>query len=120
MRDSAGRGRDLDLVVPLETLQSVPEPHAPAEQDRDHHDVHVVDEPGRDEVADDGGTPADAYVLAGRGLAGLLKRLGSRSVDEVERRATLHLDRRAPVMSEDENRCVKWRVGTPRALPTRI
>src|SRR5262245_9219326 len=98
MRDSARRGRGLDLVVLLETLQSVPEPHAPAKQDGDHHDVHVVDEPGSKEVADHGGTPADAYVLATRGLAGRLERLGGRSVDEVERRAALHLDRRAGVM----------------------
>jgi hypothetical protein len=35
MRDSAGRGRRLDLVVLLEALQSVPEAYASAEQDRD-------------------------------------------------------------------------------------
>ena len=39
MRDSAGRGGGFDLVVVLEALQSVPEPHASAEQDRDHRDV---------------------------------------------------------------------------------
>src|SRR5919204_32057 len=66
----------LDLVVLLETLQSVPEAYASAEQDRDHHDVHVVDESGGKEVADDGGTSADAHVLAVRSLAGSLERLG--------------------------------------------
>src|SRR6266540_5033190 len=120
MRDSAGRGRGLDVVVLLETLQSVPEPHAPAEQDRDHHGVHVVDEPGSKELADHGGTSAEVYVLAVRDVAGLLERLGRRSVDEVERRAALHLDRRARVMSEDEDRCVERRVGTPCALPLRV
>src|SRR3954470_11516021 len=120
MRDSAGRGGGLDLVVLLETLQSVPEPHAPAEQDRYRHDVHVVDEPGTSEVADHGGTPADAYVLTARSLAGRLERLGRRRVDEVERRAALHLDRRARVMSEDEDRCVERRVGPPRTLPIRV
>src|SRR5215217_3947540 len=120
MRDSAGRGRGLHLVILLETLQSVPEPHAPAEQDRDHHDVHVVDEPGSKEFAYHGGTSADAYVLAVRGLAGRLERLGRRSVDEVERRAALHLDRRARVMREDEDRCVERRIGAPRALPLRV
>src|SRR5919201_3980203 len=120
MRDSAGRGGGLDRVVLLEALQSVPEPHAPAEQDRDHHDVHVVDEPGSKELADHGGTSAEAYVLAVRGLAGRLERLGRRSVEEVERRAALHLDRRARVMSEDEDRCVERRVGTPGALPLRV
>ena len=44
MRDSAGRGDGLDPVVLLEALQSVPEAYAPAEQDRDHDDVQVVDE----------------------------------------------------------------------------
>src|SRR6266487_4311102 len=87
MRDSAGRGGGLDLVVLLDALQSVPEAYASAEQDRDHHDVHVVDEPGSKEVADHGGTSADAYVLAVRSLAGRLERLGTRSIDEVERRA---------------------------------
>src|SRR6266498_3233931 len=117
VRDSAGRGGGLDLVALLEALRSVPEAYAPAEQDRDHHDVHVVDEPGSKEVADHGGTPADAYVQAARRLAGRLERLGRRSVDEVERRAALHLDRRARVMGEDEGRCVERRVGSPRAFP---
>src|ERR671910_2827152 len=68
MRDSAGRGGDLDLVVLLDALQTVPEAYASAEQDRDHRGVHVVDEPGSKEVADHGGTAADAYVLAAGSL----------------------------------------------------
>src|SRR5918994_1427111 len=62
----------------------------------------------------------EAYVLAVRGLAGRLERLGRRSVDEVERRAALQLDRRERVMGEDEGRCVERRVGTPPALPLRV
>src|SRR3954451_3552632 len=120
MRDSAGRGGGFDLIVLLEALQSVPEAYASAEQDRDHHRVQVVDEPGGKEVADHGGAAADAHVLAVGGLAGGLERLGGRSVEEVKRRAALHLDRRARVMGEDEDRCVKRRVGTPRALPLRV
>src|ERR671925_2093621 len=89
MRDSGGRGGGLDLVVLLEALQPVQEAYASAEQDRDHHDMQVVDEPGGKEVADHGGTPADAYVLAAGGLAGGLERLGRRGVEEVERRAAL-------------------------------
>src|SRR5437660_6370324 len=117
MRDAAGRGRDLDLVVLLEAFQTVPEPHAAAERDRDHGDVHVVDEPGSKEVAEDGGTSADAHVLAVGRIAGGLERLGRRRVEEVEGRAALHLDRRAGVMSEDEDRRVERRVGAPWALP---
>src|SRR5688572_11748768 len=120
MRDAAGRGDGLDLVILLQALHSVPEAYASAEQDRDHHDVHVVDEPGGKEVADDGGTSTDAHILAARSLAGGLERLGGRGVDEVEGRAALHLDRWARVMGEDEDRCVERRVGTPRALPLRV
>src|SRR5687768_11802055 len=114
MGDSGGRGGGLDLVVLLEALHTVPEAYAAAEQDRDHHDVHVVDEPGREELADRGGATAEAYVLAAGGLAGRLERFGRRRVEEVERGAALHLDRRARVMGEDEDRCVERRVGTPR------
>src|SRR3954465_3623570 len=46
--------------------------------------------------------------------------IGGGRVEEVERRAALHLDRRARVMGEDEDRCVERRVGTPRALPLRV
>src|SRR5918994_5132202 len=120
VRNSAGRGGGLDLVVLLEALQSVPEADASAEQDRDHHDVHVVDEPGSKEVADHGGTPADAYVLAAGGLAGGLERLDRRGVDEVEGRAALHLDRRARVVGEDEGRCVERRVVTPPFPPLAV
>ena len=52
-RLNAGRGGDhLDLMVPFEVFQSVPQANAAAEQDRDHHDVHVVDQPGGEEPAD--------------------------------------------------------------------
>ena len=63
MRDSEGRGRGLNVVALLATLQSVPEPRAAAEQDRDDHDMHVVDEPGGKELADYGGSSADAQHL---------------------------------------------------------
>ena len=67
-----------------------------------------------------GGAAADAYVLTVRSLAGCLERIGRRGVEEVERRTALHLDRRARVMGEDEDRRVERRVGTPRALPLRV
>src|SRR5438552_4149552 len=82
MRDSAGRGGDLDLVVLLDPLQSVPEPYASAEQDRDHHHVRVVDEAGRKELADHGRTSADAYMLAPGSLAACLDRLGGRRAED--------------------------------------
>src|SRR3954452_12444064 len=70
VRDSAGRGDGLDVVVLLEALEPVPETHASAEQDRDDDDVHVIDEPGSKELPDRGGAAADAYVLIARGVAG--------------------------------------------------
>src|SRR6266508_5344656 len=45
MRHSAGRGGGLDLIVLLEALQALPQARASAEQDRDHHDVHVSTSP---------------------------------------------------------------------------
>src|ERR687888_135735 len=117
MRDSARRRGCLDLVILLEALQSVPEAYASAEQDRDHHNVHVVDQPGSKEVADHGWTSAEAHVLAVRSLAGRLERLGRRSVDEVERRTALHLDRRARVVGEDEDRRVERRGWAPPPPP---
>ena len=59
MRDSAGRGSGLHLKVLLDALESVPDAYTSAKQDRDHHDMHVVDEPGSKEVADNRGTPSD-------------------------------------------------------------
>ena len=70
MGDSAGRRNGLDVVVLLEAFQSVPQAYASAEQDRDDHEVHVVDEPGSEEVAEHGGTTADAHVLAVGGVRG--------------------------------------------------
>src|SRR5579871_560692 len=89
---SAGGGGGFDLVVLVEAFEAVPEAYASAEQDGDHDDVQMVDESGGEEVADDGGTSADAHVLAVGGLAGGFERLGGRGVDEVEGGAALHLD----------------------------
>src|SRR5918995_7047039 len=118
--DAAGRGRGFDLVVLLQAFQPVPQSNAPAEHDRDDRDVQVVDEPCGEEVADDGRSAADTHVLALRARPGLLERLGGRGVEEVERGAALHLDRRAGTMGEDEGRRVERRVGTPPSRPLRV
>src|SRR5436190_11093121 len=91
--DAAGRGDRLDLVALLEGLQAVPDADAAAEHDRDLDQMHVVDEPGGEEFAYDGGAAADPDVLAMGCSASDLKRLGRRGVEEVERGAALHLDR---------------------------
>jgi hypothetical protein len=67
--DPAGRGHGLDRVALLRSFEPVPQPDASAEHDRDDHQMHVVDEPGSQEVADDRGTAADAHVQPARGLA---------------------------------------------------
>src|SRR4051794_41384399 len=81
--------------------------------------MHVVDEPGSEEVADDGGASADPYVPTPRSRPGGLERLGRRPVDEVERRPALHRDRRTWVMGEDEDGRVERRGGGPPSLPVR-
>src|SRR5579863_1846987 len=120
VRDSARRGDSLDVVVLLETLESLPEANASAEQNRDHNDVHVVDEATGQEGADGRGPATDADVLAIRSLAGGLERIGWRRVQEVERRPALHLDRRTWVVREDEDRRMKRGVGTPPTHPLRV
>src|SRR4029450_7256130 len=96
------------------------EAHSPAEQDRDHHDVRVVDEPGGKEVTERGWTSTDADVRAPRRVAGRLECLCRRRVEEVEGRAALHLDRWAQVVGEDEYRRVERRLVTPTSPPPRI
>src|SRR2546428_5743174 len=117
MGRSAGRGGGLDLIVLLEALQPLPQARASAEQDRDHHDVHVVHKPRSEEVADHCGASTDAQVLPVRSLQSALERLGGRHVAEVQRRAAPHLNRRARVMGEDEDRCVERRGGAPPPPP---
>src|SRR4029453_3645013 len=57
-----GRGR-LDVEPLLEGLQAVPHADAATEHDRHLHQVHVVDQPCGDEVANDRGPTADPHVL---------------------------------------------------------
>ena len=94
----------------------VPEALARSEVDRGEGDVQRVDEVGLEELADDGGAAAEAYVLpVGRRL-GLLQRLGRRGVEEVERRVAQR-EARAEVVGEHEDRGVERRLVTPPALP---
>jgi hypothetical protein len=72
--DAAGGGDRLDVVGVLEGLQAVPDADAAAEHDRDLDEMHVVDEPGGEEVAYDGGAAADPDVLAIGCFAGGLER----------------------------------------------
>src|SRR4051794_26820431 len=120
VRDTGRGGDGLDVEGLLDALEAVPETDAAAEHDRDLDEVHVVDEPSGQEVADDGGATTDPDVLARGGRAGRLERLGRGGLDEVKDVAALHLDGGAGVVGEDEDRRVEGRVGAPPALPVRV
>src|SRR3989442_15940476 len=79
--------------------------------------MQVVDQAGRQELADHRRAATDADVLAVRRLPGPLEGLRRRCVDEVEGRAAVHLDRWARVMGEHEYRRMEWRVGPPPPRP---
>jgi hypothetical protein len=61
--DAAGGGHGFDVVGVLEGLQAVPDADAASEHDRDLDEMHVVDEPGGEEVAYDGGAAAGGAVV---------------------------------------------------------
>ena len=79
--------------------------------------MHVIDQVGGEKLADYRWSAANADVQATGGLLGHLHGLSRAGVDEVERRAALHLDRGPGVMGEDEHRGMKGRVVAPPALP---
>src|SRR3954453_16711164 len=118
--DPAGRRDGLDLIVVLQRLQSVPHSNATAEHDRHLDHVHVVDQTRTEKPAHDGRAASDANVLSAGRLTGDVSRLGRRGVEEVERGATLHLDRSAGAVGEYEGRRVKRWVRSPPALPVGV
>jgi hypothetical protein len=79
--DAAGRGDRLDVVGILEGLQAVPDADAAAEHDRNLDEMHVVDEPGGEEVTYYGWAAADPDVLVIGCFAGGLERLGRGGVE---------------------------------------
>ena len=101
-------------------LQAVPQPNTAAEQDRHQHDVQVVDETGGEERAHHGRAPADADVLTGGRVPRHLECIRRRGVEEVERRTTLHLQRRARTVGQDVRRRVERRVVAPPPAPLRV
>jgi hypothetical protein len=114
--DPAGGGDGLDVVGILEAFRAVPDADPAAEHDRYLDKMHVVDQPGGEEVAYDGGAAADPDVLTTSCFAGCLERLSRRRVEEVERGATLQLDRRPRAVSEDEGRGVERGGSGPTSL----
>src|SRR5215207_52772 len=80
----------------------------------------MIDESGGEKVPYDGRSATDAHVLAIGCLTRGLERFGGGCVEEVERGATLHLDRWPRPVGEHEGRRVERRVRTPPARPVRI
>ena len=120
MGDAAGRRDRLHLVLLLQRLQPVPQPHTATEQDRDRHDVQMVDEPGGEELAEHRRATPDADVLARSGLPSGVECVCRRGVEEVERRAALHLQRRPRAMGQNERRGVERRILSPPSAPLRV
>ena len=120
MGDATGRRDCLHVVLLLQRLQAVPQPNTAAEQDWHLHDVEVVDETGGDERAHHGRPAADADVLTGGCVPRHLECIRRRGVEEVERRTTLHLQRRPRTVGQDVRRRVERRVVAPPAAPLRI
>src|SRR5262249_16462754 len=117
MSDAAGGAYRLDAEALLDPLEPVPHPLPAPEDDGHDGDVQVVDQVGVQELTDSGRPPADANVQAARGLPGDFQGLGRARVDEVKRRAALHLNRGPGVMSKHEHRSAEDRFIAPPALP---
>ena len=95
VRDAGGPDHAGELELDRRALEVVEQPLAGAEEDRDHVDMHLVDQPGLQVLLDDARPTAQRHVLvAGRRpslLEGRLDAVG----DEVEGGASLLLGRLA-------------------------
>src|SRR3546814_19059785 len=100
--------------------ETVPWPSAATGRGRTCRDVGVVDWLRSEEITDDGRAAAEPHAATLRGRRGHRERVGGRGIGEVKCRAALHLDRRARVMGQDEDRRMERRVGTPPAPPVGV
>src|SRR5579859_275695 len=117
----AARGTDrLHVKALFELLEPVPETLAASKDHRHDHDVQVVDEIRGEELPDGRGSSADADVKSIGCSPSRLKGCIRGGVDEVECRATGHLDRGTGVMGQYEHRGVEGRVVSPPAPPLLI
>ena len=108
-------------VGEVEAAQVVPQPDAPAQQDRRDRDVQVVDQTGAQEAPRGPDPAADANVQAARGLGRLGQHVLDGATAEVERRTALHRDRRPRRgAGEDVDRGAERRPVAPPALPVGV
>lgn len=101
MGDAARRRHRLHVVLLPEPLQTIPEPDAAADQDRDKHDTQVVDEPGGEELAEHRRAPADTDVLTVCRLPHNGECVHQSDVEEMERRTAVDLQRRPRAMGHN-------------------
>src|SRR6185437_5201431 len=104
-------------VAQLQEVDAAEQRLAGPEDDRRDRDVHLVDQPRLQVLADGADAAADADVLAACGLTRLAQRRLDAIGHEVKRRAALHGERPARVVREYEHRRVVGRVVAPPAAP---
>src|SRR5258708_6317427 len=117
MGDAAGRADRLKVEALLEFLEPFPKAFPACKNDGHDRDVHVVDQVGREELANCGRSSANPDVQTASRLPGGLQGLGGAGVDEVERCTALHLHPGPWMGGGDEHRGMEGRVVAPPALP---
>ena len=117
MDNSEWRRSRFDFKALFESFESIPEPFAPAQDDRHEDDVHVVDQIGLEELSNraDAATDPDVEV-AGQG-ASLLERGDGVGINEMEGCSAFHLEYRPRMVCENNDRGVEDRVIAPPSLP---
>lgn len=85
MSDGGGAGELGALVAVGAAVEVVEGAFAPAQQDRDDHEVQVVDQAGPQALLDRGRTTADPDVEAAGGLECSFQRVLDAADDEMER-----------------------------------
>ena len=94
MENSEWRRCRFDVKASFKSFEPIPEPFAPAQDDRHEDDMHVVDQIGLEELPNSADAATDPDVeVTGQG-AGLLERGDGVGVNEMEGRSALHLEYR--------------------------
>ena len=117
VRRGLGRHVRRALVAQRREIEAVQQMLARPEQPGGDRDVHLVDHPSFEVLADRRDPAADLHVLSVRGFPRTRECLVGTTGDEVEHRAAFHLDRRAGVVRQDEHRHVVRRILPPPATP---
>src|SRR4051794_41368973 len=103
--------------MPLSVPEVVEETSTVAEQYGNDVELELVQQPRRQVLLDRLGAAPDLHVLFARGVPRPFECALDPVGDEVKRGPTLHLERIAPVMGEDEDVVVVRRGVSPPALP---